>query len=253
MNNQQLIRSALVWAVVVTVFFGVIIFATQATSNRAQQQNSNNSNTANQNQNQNQNQNENSNANTATRNMNNSNATGERTGMAALSSRDSDFLMDAAMGGMMEVHLGKMAVQFGQSAAVKEFGQRMIDDHSKANAELMQLASTKGITLPTELDQKHRNQANKLQRMKGAEFDSAYAKMMLKDHSDDVEDFEKQSTRGEDPDLKAFATKSLPTLQEHLQMVRALPGNAGESNMNGNMNGNSNRNSNGNTNNSNRP
>lgn len=252
MSNEKLIKSALVWAVVVTVFFGVIIFATNATTtSRAQQQNTNNSNTGNQNHNQNQNQNQN--ANTSTQNMNNSNATGERTAMGMLSSRDRNFVMDAAMGGLMEVELGRMAVQFGQSAAVKEFGQRMIDDHTKANAELMQLASTKGITLPTELDQKHRSQANKLQRMKGAEFDSAYAKMMLKDHNDDVEDFEKQSTRGEDAEVKAFATKMLPTLQEHLTMVRALPGNTGESNMNSNMNGNSNRNMNGNTNNSNRP
>jgi len=139
-----------------------------------------------------------------------------------------------------------------------------VDDHSKANTELMTLASGKGITLPTALDEKHQKEVTKLSGMSGAEFDRAYAKMMLSDHNKDVSEFEKQSTRGSDPDLKAFATKTLPTLQEHLQMARALPGNergntGDNSNMNSNTGGsrNSNRsNRNGNHNgngNSNRP
>ena len=101
----------------------------------------------------------------------------------------------------------------------------MVDDHSKANTELMSLASSKGVTLPTALDEKHQKEVTKLSAMSGAEFDRAYSKMMLSDHNKDVSEFEKQSTKGTDPDLKAFASKTLPTLQEHLQMAKALPDN----------------------------
>ena len=168
--------------------------------------------------------------------------------------------MDAAIGGLMEVELGQLAAQKGTSEAVKQFGQRMVDDHGKANTELTSLAASKGITLPTSIDDKHRQDVTKLSAMSGAEFDRAYSKMMLKDHEKDVSEFEKQSTKGTDPDVKAFASKTLPTLQEHLTMVRALPGNergnSGNSNSNSGGSKNSNKNSNGNMNgngNSNRP
>jgi putative membrane protein len=159
--------------------------------------------------------------------------------MANMSSQERDFLMDAAMGGMMEVELGRVAAQQAASEGVKQFGQRMVDDHSKANTELMTLATSKGITLPTELDAKHREHVTKLSAMSGAEFDRAYMNMMVSDHNKDVAAFEKESTKGGDPDLKAFATKTLPTLKEHQQMAKALHGQGGNSNRN--SNGNSNR------------
>jgi putative membrane protein len=204
----------------------------------------------------------------------NQNATGEQAGMTNMAAQDHNFLMEAAMGGLMEVELGRVAAQQGASDAVKQFGQRMVDDHSKANSELMSLASSKGITLPTTLDEKHREHVTKLSAMSGDEFDRAYGKMMVTDHRKDVSEFEKQSTRGTDADLKAFASKTLPTLQEHLQMAETLPGaNRGGGNMNStgggsrttnmnsntggsrnsNRNTNSNRNKNGNSNNSNQP
>ncbi len=261
MSNQQLIKSAHVWALGVLLACGVGAIAGKA-GIRGQEQNSNNSN-----------QNSNSgNSNRSNRNSRNNNATGEQTGMGNMTSQDRNFVMDAAMGGMMEVELGRMAAQQGASDAVKQFGQRMVDDHSKANEELMSLASSKGITLPTTLDEKHRSQMTKMSSMTGADFDREYVKMMVSDHRKDVSEFEKESTRGTDADLKAFAGKTLPTLQEHLRMAEALPGadrggsggsmnsNSGgsrNSNSGGSRNSNSNRNrngnSNGNSNNSNRP
>src|SRR5215204_1649351 len=114
----------------------------------------------------------------------------------------------------------------------------MVNEHSQANTELMTLASSKGITLPTALDEKQQKDANKLQGNTGAEFDRAFAKMMVSHHKKDVSDFEKQSTKGTDPDLKAFATKTLPTLQEHLQMAMALdPNQGGGGAMNSNTGG----------------
>jgi putative membrane protein len=247
MSNKQLIRSAHIWALAVILAGGCWAIAGKA-GILSQEQNSNQNSNSSPNANRSQNANR-----SANRNMRgNSNATGEQTGMANLSSQDRNFIMDAAMGGLEEVELGRVAAQQGMSAEVKQFGQRMVDDHSQANSELTSLASSKGITLPTELDQKHRSEVTKLSGMSGADFDREYTKMMVSDHRKDVSEFEKQSTRGTDADLKAFATKTLPTLQEHLRLAEALPGaKSGGGNMNGA--GNSNRNRNGNSNNSNRP
>jgi putative membrane protein len=244
MNNQQLIKSAHIWFLTALVACGLLVIATKA-GVRNQEQNSNQNSNANSSQNRNMNR-------SANRNSSKTSATGEQAGMAgAMNSKDRDFVMDAAMGGLMEVELGQLAAQKGTSEAVKQFGQRMVDDHGKANTELMSLATRKGITLPTSIDDKHRQDITKLSAMSGADFDRAYSKMMLKDHEKDVSEFEKQSTKGTDPDVKAFASSTLPTLQEHLTMARALPGNERSSGSNSNNSGgskNSNRNSNGNMN-----
>jgi putative membrane protein len=222
MSNKQLIRSAHIWALAVLLVCGVWAIAGKA-GIRNQEQNSNqNSSNANSSQN----------ANKSNRNSKNNNAMGEQTGMANMAAQDHNFLMDAAMGGMLEVELGRMATTQGASDAVKQFGQRMVDDHGKANQELMSLAQSKGITLPTEIDEKHKKDVTKLSALSGAEFDREYGKMMLSDHRKDVSEFEKQSTRGTDADLKAFATKTLPTLKEHLKMAESLPGAKAGGNMN---------------------
>jgi putative membrane protein len=228
MNNQQLIKSAHIWFLTALVLCGLVAIAGKAEIRSQDPQNSNqNSSNSNTSSTQNRNANKSANKNTG--------AKGEQAGMAGMSSKDRDFLMDAAMGGLMEVELGRLAAKQGASDAIKQFGQRMVDDHSKANEELTTLATSKGITLPTAIDDKQRQQVTKLSAMSGADFDRAYAKMMLKDHEKDVSEFEKQSTKATDPDVKAFAGKTLPTLQEHLTMVRALPGNekgTGNSNAN---------------------
>jgi len=232
MSNKQLIKSAQVWFAAIILACGFWAVSGKAGS-----------------QDQNSNQNSNSNSSSRSQNQNKSNrnskttgAKGEQTAMGNISSQDRDFMMDAAMGGMMEVELGRMAAQQGSSVAVKQFGQRMVDDHSKANEELMSLASSKGITLATTMDEKQHKDMMKLQAMTGADFDRAYSKMMLSDHKKDVSEFEKQSTKGTDPDLKAFASKTLPTLREHLQMANALPANQSGGKMNSNKNSNSNSN-----------
>lgn len=248
MNNRQLIKSAHVWALTALLALGLWALAGKAGVRTPDQNSNQNSNTGNSNKgNSNRTQNENANR-SANRNSGNTGATGTQVGM---SSQDRDFVMDAAMGGMLEVELGRWAAQKGTSDAVKQFGQRMVTDHGQANQELMSLASSKGITLPTSLDEKHQQDVAKITSMSGAEFDRAYSKLMLKDHEKDVKEFERQSTKGADPDLKAFAAKTLPTLQEHLQLARTLPGNEGSGGSNSNSGGgskNSNRNNNGNSN-----
>jgi len=142
-------------------------------------------------------------------------------GGAALSSADKTFVQKAAVGGLAEVEMGKMAQQKGSSDQVKQFGSRMVDDHSKANDELKQIASSKGITLPTDLDAKHKSKMDKMQKLSGAQFDRAYMDDMVADHKEDVADFKKQASSGKDGDLKAFASKTLPTLEDHLKMAQS--------------------------------
>ncbi|HEY0375779.1 MAG TPA: DUF4142 domain-containing protein [Pyrinomonadaceae bacterium] len=158
----------------------------------------------------------------------NSNQSGGQAGAAAgLSNADRKFAMEAAMGGMAEVELGRLATERGAGDAVKQFGQRMVDDHSKANDQLKEWAATAGVTLPTALDAKHRAMVAKMSGLSGAAFDRAYAQAMVKDHIKDVQLFQREAGRGMDSGLKGFASATLPTLQEHLQMARSLNGGAG--------------------------
>jgi putative membrane protein len=133
---------------------------------------------------------------------------------------DQKFVREAAIGGMAEVELGKLAQQNASSADVKAFGQRMVDDHSKANDELKTIAQKKNITLPTEMDAKNKALHDRLAKLQGAQFDKAYMQAMLQDHRKDVNDFKHESMSGSDPDVKQFATKTLPTLEDHLKMAQ---------------------------------
>jgi len=140
---------------------------------------------------------------------------------ASVAAADKAFVQKAAVGGMAEVEMGKMAQQKGSSDQVKQFGSRMVEDHSKANDELKQIASSKGITLPTDLDAKHKSKVDKMQKLSGAQFDRAYMDDMVADHKQDVAEFKKQATSGKDSDLKSFAAKTLPTLEDHLKMAQS--------------------------------
>jgi predicted outer membrane protein len=211
---------------------------------------------------------------------------------AKLNNEDRKFITDAAHGGMAEVALGRLALERASSDEVKQFAQRMIDDHTRANEELMKLASSKGVTLPKGhghttqgdtsqgmtqttssttgtqpareqpqsgqpqsgqqqsgqqqgtarqdtagaqstdasrpmLDKKHQAVMDRLSKLSGAEFDREYMRAMVKDHSDAVEMFQRESTRGKDAEVKAWATSTLPTIQEHLRLARELEGKTG--------------------------
>jgi len=141
--------------------------------------------------------------------------------LACSSAKDSTkFATNAAQGGMAEVELGRLATQRAGDASVREFGARMVADHSRANAELKSIAGQKGIQLPADMNSEQKSEMEKLSKMSGAEFDKEYMSAMLEDHETDVKDFETQSKEGNDPEIKAFAGKTLPTLQQHLQMAK---------------------------------
>jgi len=139
------------------------------------------------------------------------------------SSKDSaKFAAKAAQGGLTEVQLGQLAMKNGADPAVKEFGQRMVADHSRANNELKAIASQQSIQLPAEVSAEQKSMIDKLSKLSGAEFDKEYMDDMVKDHEEDVADFKTQSQDGNTAEIKAFAGKALPTLQSHLEMAREV-------------------------------
>ena len=142
---------------------------------------------------------------------------------------DEAWVIKIAKGGMAEVELGKLAAEKASTAEVKKFGQRMVDDHSKANEELKTLAQNKKITLPAEIGPEEKALRDRLVKLSGPAFDQAYMKAMLNDHLKDVSEFRTESRSGRDPDVKAWAARTLPTLEAHLKMARATNGTVGTS------------------------
>jgi putative membrane protein len=148
---------------------------------------------------------------------------GQKTGtnaQAGQAGSDQHFVMEAAKGGLAEVELGRLATEKAASPQVKQFGQRMVDDHGKANEELKTLAKNKNITVPTELDATAKALRDRLSKLSGEQFDRAYMQAMVRDHRKDVNAFRMESHSGKDPDIKAFASKTLPTLEEHLKQAQ---------------------------------
>jgi putative membrane protein len=135
-------------------------------------------------------------------------------------SADTTFVTKAARGGMAEVELGKLATEKASSPDVKEFGQKMVDDHGKANDELKSLAQSKNITLPADLSAADKAKHDRLSKLSGEAFDRAYMREMLNDHRTDVNEFRHESQAGRDADIKSWASKTLPTLEGHLKMAQ---------------------------------
>jgi putative membrane protein len=139
-----------------------------------------------------------------------------------VASADRNFIQAAAKGGMAEVALGDLAGRNAKDDAVKRFGRRMVEDHGKANQELAQLAKDKGVEVPKDLDRSHKSTMDRLAKLQGDAFDRAYVEEMVKDHRNDVKDFERQAVRGKDLSLKEWAGKTLPTLREHLREIENI-------------------------------
>ncbi len=131
---------------------------------------------------------------------------------SSLSEKDKTFMKKAAKGGMMEVTMGQVAEQKGQSEDVKAFGKRMVTDHTKANDELKSIASKKGVQLPTK---EHTAKWTS---------DKAYVEMMVTDHEKDLAEFKEEATSGSDPDVKKFADDTAKVIQEHLDQIKEIQG-----------------------------
>jgi putative membrane protein len=152
-------------------------------------------------------------------------ATGAAIAAAAdsgLTPADRDFLNKAAQGGMMEVAAGKLAAQRALDPAVKTYGERMVSDHTAANDMLKTLADSKNMPLPDSVSPEGHTALGKLEGLNGTEFDKAYSQMMVNDHVTDITDFEKETKKGTDGDVKAYAEQTLPTLRHHLMLANRL-------------------------------
>ena len=133
------------------------------------------------------------------------------TTVVKMSQKDVSFIQKAGGGGQQEVENGKLAEKQGKSADVKRIGARMVADHTKANKELTELANRKGVKFDT--------RGVRAQNIGAADFDRQYLKLLEIDHKKDIAEFQKEAKSGDDRDLKAWAAKTLPMLQEHLAMV----------------------------------
>jgi putative membrane protein len=140
----------------------------------------------------------------------------------AVSAAEKRFMEEAARANMEEMDLGKLAKDHAQNEDVKKFGQRMMEDHAKVNDELKTLAEKKGITLPKELARAEQSNEERLSKLTGPQFDKQYVSQMLMDHRKDIAEFQRQAASAKDPDVKQFAQKTLPALQEHERVVANL-------------------------------
>ncbi len=148
---------------------------------------------------------------------------GHNTAVAA--TNDKKFMKEAAEGGLAEVELGKLAEERASNQEVKDFGKQMVNDHSKANEQLKEVASKEGVTLPDNLSAKDKMLKQRLEKLSGPNFDRAYMENMVKDHKKDVAEFNRESTSGKDNAVKEFAAKTLHTLKEHLKKAESIEPN----------------------------
>jgi putative membrane protein len=155
--------------------------------------------------------------------------TGASMSKSGLMADDQKFLRAAAQGGMAEVDLGHLAIKKSSSSEVKAFGQRMIDDHSKANERLKALAISKSFALPVHMNAEQKKMKEKLAGLSAADFDRQYMKHMAEDHEKDVAEFQTESVDAKDTDIKEFASSTLPTLKEHLKLAQDLAAKTGAS------------------------
>jgi putative membrane protein len=147
-----------------------------------------------------------------------------KTGEGKVSPADEQFMLAAAQGGMLEVQLGEVAKEKATRQKIKDFGVMMATDHGKAGEELKAVAAKNGVTLPADLDANHKATVDKLSKLSGAEFDTAYVAEMVKDHEKDAAAFEHASKTAQNPDVKGFAAKTLPMIKSHLEKIKAIAG-----------------------------
>lgn len=140
---------------------------------------------------------------------------------------DAAFYKKAAEGGISEVELGNMAQQKSHNQSVKDFGAMMVKDHSEANDKLKTLAASKNMTLPMHSSATDMAAKTKLKMMSGDSFDKSYIKGMIKDHEEDIAEFKKEASSGQDPDARAFARDTLPTLETHLKKIKSVAAESG--------------------------
>lgn len=135
---------------------------------------------------------------------------------------DKSFVKQAASESATEVELAKLAEEKGSSDAVKQFGKRVVEDHEKENPALVSAANKVNVDVPTELPRSAKKTRDKLAKLSGPNFDRAYAKVMLNDQKDDVQLFTQEAQVGQIPEVKGYAAKTLPAVEQHKKMAEEM-------------------------------
>jgi putative membrane protein len=135
---------------------------------------------------------------------------------------DDTFVKKAAEGGAAEVKFGQLAEDKGNSQAIKDFGKRMVADHTKSNEQLQKEAAQEKIDLPAKMTSRDQTAYDRHSKLSGVSFDRAYARDMVRDHRADILEFEAESKSGHKDWTKTFATQTLPTLREHLKQAEEM-------------------------------
>jgi putative membrane protein len=143
-------------------------------------------------------------------------------GAGKISADDKHFMKDAMEGDMAEIQLAKLAQQKASSDQVKQFAQRMIDDHTKLDAQMKPMAQQFGVEAPADLSSKHKSVQSKLQGLSGNQFDQEYIKAMVNDHREDDQAFLREQTTAKDPTLKSAVTQAEPIIADHLRMAQDI-------------------------------
>jgi putative membrane protein len=140
---------------------------------------------------------------------------------------DTKWVHEVAADNLLEVNLGKMAERKATNPAVKQFGERMVTDHGKANQELLSMASSHGLPFKPGLGRRHEQKVDRLEKVQGKEFDRAYIRSMIENHTDDISYFENEGRHAKSAPVRDYAAKYLPTLQQHLSMAKQIAGQVG--------------------------
>ncbi len=149
------------------------------------------------------------------------------TGKGRLSIRDSAYLRHSAEANLLAAKIGQLAAEKGSTPEIKEWGQKIAQQHNDSYQELSRIAQSKGMTIPTTLDSRHQRTLDKLAARTGADFDKAVLQHSVKTDEVAVRSTEGESKHGEDPEVKQFATTALPTLQADLKQAQTLVAQVG--------------------------
>ncbi len=135
---------------------------------------------------------------------------------------DKMFVSKAMQGSLAEVQLGQLTLQKSNNPQVKEFAQRMIDDHTKLNEQMKPVAQQLGVTVPDQISKGDRKTIAKLQALSGPAYDQAYIKDMVKDHKQDLSEFQMEASSGQDQTAKDAANQGSKVIAQHLQMAQQM-------------------------------
>ena len=144
---------------------------------------------------------------------------------SASNATDRDFAVIAAQAGMAEVELGNLAQTQGSDDRIRSYGKKLVEDHAKLNNDLKDIAAKQTITLPTDVNSDQRKAIDTLSRRSGSQFDNEFWKTAVDDHAKAIEEFRKEAAMGDNQALKGFASKSIPSLEDHLQMAQTKRAN----------------------------